>query len=447
MKKKKKKSIIVNVVIMMFVLLTIAFTVSNLISCRLWEEQLADAKGVPVSEIRSGVASTVLTLSAVSIGMGIITLIFLVVVLRMILIKPLMVGATEIERVAEYDLTESKQTKLVRKYARRKDEIGIIANSIVTMHTNLKDIVEKISSMSEQLTTNSDTLTSATQQVNAISSEINTAIGGISEGANNQAGDMEIGMSEVENLNNCITNNIKDTNQLQKQADEMDGIKNEGLVALKGLVKKTKESNDSLDNVKEAIEEMSMQAQKIVEAAEMINNISTQTNLLSLNASIEAARAGEAGRGFAVVADEIGKLAFETNNLTEQIAEVVSGLIDKVEETVANMTVMENSFEEQNKSVKVTEEKFYLIESRLMEVKQSVGVIYDSSENMKANKDSLVDMFNKLSQTAEENAASSEEVTASVEQQSDSISQLSKMSEELMQVAEELKKQASIFNL
>lgn len=101
----EKKSAIVNVTIMMFLVLVTAFTICNTISCKIMEAKVAEAKGVSIDEVRKTIGGTVLTLTGVSTGIGIMVLIILAVIMYISLVKPLMLGAKEIERVAEYDLT------------------------------------------------------------------------------------------------------------------------------------------------------------------------------------------------------------------------------------------------------------------------------------------------------------------------------------------------------
>ncbi|MGN0368437.1 MAG: methyl-accepting chemotaxis protein [Wujia sp.] len=442
---KKQKSIIKKIVIIMFVILATAFTICNIFSCRVWEAQVALAKGVPMSEIRKGVAPIALKMTYVSLGIGLLVLFLLAAILHRLLIRPLMLGAREIERVAAYDLTDGSATAQVEAFTSRDDEIGLIAKSILTMKHNLHDIAQTISVMSEQLSSNSFSLQEETSQVQNISQEISKAVEYVSIGAEKQADDMNTGVFEVKNLDTCIVNNINDTLQLQQDADHMDTLKNEGLEALRILIEKTNESSINLTNVKEACEQMSIETQRIYDASQKIDEISSQTNLLSLNASIEAARAGEAGKGFAVVADEIGKLAEETNRLTHEIDEIIEELIDKNKSTIEEMDAMEASFAQQVASVQTTEEKFYMIETKLSEIKQSVSVISNSSATMKTSKDTFIDLLNQLSTTAQENAASNEEVLSSVESQVSSMERLAKMSSELLNVADSLKEQAHNF--
>ena len=140
----------------------------------------------------------------------------------------------------------------------------------------------------------------------------------------------------------------------------------------------------------------------------MINSISSQTNLLSLNASIEAARAGEAGRGFAVVADEIGGLAGESANATKEIAAIITdvtkeitALSQKSEASVADIAAS-------SEAVSVTGETFAEIFTPLDE---AGGTIREMISQM----DKVNEIATSVAAIAEEQSASTEEVTATVD--------------------------------
>lgn len=169
-----------------------------------------------------------------------------------------------------------------------------------------------------------------------------------------------------------------------------------------------------------------------------VNNISKQTNLLSLNASIEAARAGEAGKGFSVVAEEVRKLAEESNNLTHQIESILKEMernaLDVTMEIVKEKNYINNSKSatEQTKNIfNLIKEEIHSIETKNNNIKETA---YDLHKSFELTDDEVI----AISNNTEKNAATAEEVTASVIEQNnrmdiieDNYLKLDKLIEEL----------------
>ena len=435
----KKVSIIVTITVFMFIILTVAFSVNNVISCKMMEEEVVRVAGITMEEARTQIMGTVRTATIVSLTVGIIALILLALLMEFLLVIPLKKTVAEIHRIARYDLTEEDMAS-VRAMTTRKDEIGSISRNIVMMFENLRNIVQQIEQSSTVLSRNAGTLADQTMQLKRSSVEISTTMNDLSNAAMSQAGDTTTSANEVSKLDGLIVRNISDTENLRSNADQMDKVKNNGLAAIKDLIEKTARSRESIAIVREAMQQNNEQAQKIEVTSQKINDIADQTNLLSLNAAIEAARAGDAGRGFAVVAEE-------TNSLTNEIGTIIQKLLEKTADATQNMESMEKIFEEQERSVGETKENFIQIEQCLESVQSSVSTLYESSSNMTGSKEIIVQMIEGISAASQENAAGSEEALAAVETQDSVISDITGMTQNLSAVAEELMEQAHKFSL
>lgn len=442
----KKVSIIVTINIFMFIILTVAFSINNIISCKMMEKEVVRVAGITMAEARTQITGTIRTATIVSLAVGIIALILLALLMEFLLVKPLKKTVAEIHRIARYDLTEGNMAD-VRAMTARKDEIGSISRNIVLMFESLRNIVKQIEQSSTTLSNNAGTLADQTIQLKRSSDEISTTMNDLSNAAMSQASDTTTSANEVTKLDELIMRNLSDTENLRSNADEMDKVKNNGLTAIRDLIEKTSRSRESIAIVREAMQQNNEQAQKIEATSQKINDIADQTNLLSLNAAIEAARAGDAGRGFAVVAEEIRGLAEETNNLTNEIGTIIQELLEKTADATQNMENMEKIFEEQEHSVGDTRENFMQIEQCLTSVQSSVNTLYESGNNMTSSKEVIVQMIEGISAASQENAAGSEEVLAAVETQDSVITDITGMTQNLSAVAEELMEQAHKFSL
>ncbi len=351
--------------------------------------------------------------------------------------RPIVEYSNIIEKLSDYDLRFDESSKAL-KYLKRKDEIGNIGNSLVTMQKNLVELIKKISDISQQVASSSEELTATSQQSATAADEVARAIEDIAKGASDQAKDTENGAINIEELGIQIEKNKQDVSNLVNAANKINELKNEGLNIIKNLVKKTKESEDAAGRIYEIIINTNESAEKIENASEMIKSIAGQTNLLALNAAIEAARAGEAGRGFAVVAQEIRKLAEESNKFTEEIAKVIQELSEKTGIAVNTIRDVGVIVQSQAESVKNTNVKFEGIANAIEDMKGLIAAINESEYLMETKKDEVIQVIQNLSAISEENAAGTEEASASVEEQTASIEEIANASEALAQLADEM---------
>ena len=166
-------------------------------------------------------------------------------------------------------------------------------------------------------------------------------------------------------------------------------------VGMMKLMEHTKEGYGDAIQMVNAMEQVNVASRNISRVADMIYSISSQTKLLSLNASIEAARAGEHGKGFSVVAQEIGELAQQTTKAVEQTGKLLGESVSRVEEC--------------QKVVNLTAERFESMKNSINEINEESLKIVGSTANQKENIREMVNTIARISSTIQNNAALAQE--------------------------------------
>ena len=192
---------------------------------------------------------------------------------------------------------------------------------------------------------------------------------------------------------------------------------------------------------------MLFRSANINKAVEIIKELATQTNLLSLNASIEAARAGEAGRGFAVVAEEIRNLSEESSGNAQEIEEIVIELIGNVEISVSKMNEVTNNVQKQQKCLDETREAFKHLNREVALVEEVTNDIGSQTEILNSLKQIVTDSVNNLASVVEQSAASTQETSASMALLSQTIGECSEDTQGLVELSHRQNKEAGRFQL
>lgn len=405
--------------------------------------------GVPIdtNTMNQILFSSILKVTGICLVFAIVILVLLSVVMFKILIKPIDVLKRNIENMAGYDLKDNDDIKALAVYAKRKDEIGIISERFLAMKQNLTQLIESIMSVANHLSNRAEQLSDSCDKASESSNQLAMTVDEVAQGATAQAQQTSEGETQT-NILSGILEKVKDNVlELNDAVQSVNEIKDQGMDSLEELVKATGVNNDNSKKVYKVITETSQEADKIKEASSKIREIASQTNLLALNAAIESARAGEAGRGFAVVASEIGNLAGQTNSLTALIEEIISQLIEKMDETVHMIHQMEESIQLQSEGVEKTSGKFEEIAQMLLTMEQEGQKLGQAAQSMQDSKGQMLHVISELSAISEENAACMEEASASVTTQTQTFEEVSTASKDVSAMADNLSKEISKFQL
>ena len=233
------------------------------------------------------------------------------------------------------------------------------------------------------------TIQNASQEINSGSSQLANAAEDLASACTSQA-------SQISDISILIDDLNHDIDADKKEAEEAVKISNLEASTLT-------EGNAKMEELKNAIADISRCSEEINTIISSIEKISSETNMLSLNASIEAARAGEAGKGFAVVAEQVKKLAEESS----QAAGKTTQLIQMTIAAVKNGT-------------RIADEAVVTMEDVMMsssEVKERIANIVEKLEKEAVSINNISDTVSEVAGIVDNNSATSQETAAVSEQQ------------------------------
>ena len=296
------------------------------------------------------------------------------------------------------------------------DEIGLMTDGMKHMTGALSDIVNKIRSASAVLSKNSIELNVTSEQTLAANGEISKAVEDVAEGSTSMATSISEINDNIGNMNSetdiidSAVMNIKDQTQTvqnsSKSMSEKLHIMHDSTIKMDG----------GIATISERIKKVSDVVDRVGDIIAVIEEISGQTNLLSLNASIEAARAGEAGKGFAVVADEIRVLSDNTNKELNNIKDIISKLVEECAECVkASAAVVENNVT-QKKEIESVLKEFETLDVQIVMTAEKADEVQKLVTDMVELNGSITSSSGGLTDVSASNAAATEQMTANIEE-------------------------------
>ncbi len=236
-------------------------------------------------------------------------------------------------------------------------------------------VVKSVQDNSNLVTDNMDTLNDnviATSELLNDISKINT----------DTSENIKIQNEMITEIQKLIENTKSDSEKMLSLSNDSQHAVTNGHKVMSKLISDSEETGKANRLVVESVDALIKNCESVAQLTDQIAGISSQTNLLSLNASIESARAGEAGRGFAVVAEEIRSLADETRTLTQSIQDIVNSLRTNAENAKQTVTVVVNASENERDAIKKAEDGFNTIGKHMQALSQNVANINTSIDEI-----------------------------------------------------------------
>jgi methyl-accepting chemotaxis protein len=319
-----------------------------------------------------------------------------------------------------------------------KDEIGLLAISSNAMVDTLNDIIREMRSVAVDLEEQGQNVKGSANEAKHESGYIHSTMDELSLAMNNQADVLNHIVENINTLKDEIVNTNNESRKLSKASESLSDLSTTGNELMDDSIISMKKIDSVVNNAVNMMKQLEVHANGITSLTDVINNISAQTNLLSLNASIEAARAGEAGKGFGVVAGEIGTLATQVNKSALDIDDIIKKVQSETKKVTAALADGYKEVENGMVQINQSADTFVRIHEEAVRVEKRAVAIDNNLDEIETNSTKVAEAIDQISAIAEETSASIEQTLSGVKGQDELLGKILDESQKMHQISGKL---------
>ncbi|HEU5358129.1 MAG TPA: methyl-accepting chemotaxis protein [Gemmatimonadales bacterium] len=324
-------------------------------------------------------------------------------------------------------------------------ELARLATAMDEMGSRLRQVVGAVVRESQTISASASDFSAMSEELAASSGEISTAMVKVSSSAEIQVQGLRDADQLLNTLRAAATSNADASARVVRLGEEIRTVAARHRKDVGAAGATLLDVREVVQTSAKEVQELAKLSESITEFIDLIKQISSQTNLLALNAAIEAARAGEHGRGFAVVADEVRNLADSSARAAEDVAKTVKVIREQVRDVASTMEVGTKKVAGIEDVASAAATGLEAIATAIQEIEAAAAQVAAEAERNRTVVDAVSHTTAQVAMAANEHASSSEEVTAAAEEQSASTEEMASSASELLQGANRLTDLVSSF--
>ena len=260
----------------------------------------------------------------------------------------------------------------------------------------------------------------------------------VSNGTNDTAESIQSQLMKTEEIQDFVRRVEEVAAQIENAMEDAGTEVAAGKEKIDELIRQVNISDDASKKVSEELAKLMEYNGQMQSIIEIIDNITSQTSLLALNASIEAARVGEAGKGFAVVASEITNLADQTQSATVDIADLIENISSELDMVVKVINYLMDNSKLQGIAATETASSFETIASKTTDIQQQTEELSQLVSELANSNEAIVESIQTISAATEEVTAHSQATLESSDENTNIVGDVGNMVNELQSLADRL---------